>query len=180
MNTLKRYAIAAMVLIPLLFFAVSCQKDETVAQCPVDYTIDTEGTYSLPGKWKFVGFENTTTGDIEYPICGGVQSYIVFTDSLNTRSGDPAYDLQYRFYGVALINHFSGTFDRTEGEELMLSPTVKTTVSGTPQVASFEARFHEKLVRVERYEIRNNELFLYPSSGDIVLHFVATNNTPKL
>lgn len=176
---MKRYVIAAVVLIPLLIFGVSCQKDETISQCPVDYTIDTEGTYDLNGSWKFIGFENTTTGDIEYPICGNVQSWIKFTDSLNTRSGDPAYDLTYRFYGVSLINHFSGTYEKTEGEDLMLSPTVKTTVSGTPQVASFEARFHEKLVRVEKFEIRNNELFLYPSSGDIVLHFVATDNPPK-
>ena len=159
---------------------ISCQKDEKVDVCPVDYRIDTEHTYDFEQSWKFVGFEDQATGEIDPPLCGNIQSWITFSAEENERTGNKAYTLPNKFYGVALINHFSGTYQKVGDENgLELSSTVKTTVSGTPQVKEFEARFHNILMNIDHFEIRNNELFLYPNAGTEILHFVASEE-PEL
>lgn len=173
--------------LPLAFVAtimlvfISCQKDETVQTCPVDYTIDTEHAYDLEQSWKFVGFEDKNTGKIDPPLCGNIQSWITFSAEENERTGNKAYSLPNKFYGVALINHFSGTYQKLDEENTIeLSSTVKTTVNGTPQVKDFEARFHNILMNIDHFEIENNELFLYPYAGTEILHFVASEEPVNL
>lgn len=173
--------------LPLAFVAafmlvfISCQKEETVNTCPVDYQIDTENSYALEQSWKFVGFENLKTGKIDPPLCGNIQSWITFSAEDNEQVGNKANKAAQKFYGVSLINHYSGTYQKTETENgLEMSSTVKTTVNGTQQVKDFEARFHNILMNIDHFEIRNNELFLHPYGGNEVLHFVASEEPKNL
>lgn len=153
---------------------VGCKDDLTSDSCPVSYTIDTENTYYLHGKWQFVGFYNTQTGEIDPPLCGTIESWIEFTDSTHTATGATyKYPVVYR--GSALINYFKGSYlPDTQRQVLQLSETTKTKVRGTEQVEDFELRFHNILSSVESYKIQNNELFLIPDHGNVQLRFVAT------
>lgn len=157
----------------VLIFMMSCSKQKVVESCPVVYSIDTEHEYALVDKWQFVGFENTATGELESPICGNVESWISFTDSLSTAKSAAINHFDRSFEGVALINHFSGTYHAGDNGELQVSPTIKTTVRGTEQVKAFESKFHHLLDAVNSYEISHNELILKPEGSDIVLRFVA-------
>lgn len=170
---MKRYVIASLAVAAFVMSLISCKKDETLSTCPVDYRVDTNNEYKLGDRWEFVGFENIKTGQIDAPLCGNVESWIYFADTLNTRSGSSAYQYSRRYEGVALINHFGGTYDQDEANNIMLSPTVKTTVRGTAQVEDFEARFHQILSNIDSYRIENNELILEPAYGDTRLRFVA-------
>lgn len=152
---------------------VGCKDDLTSDSCPVSYTIDTENTYYLHGKWQFVGFYNTQTDEVDPPLCGEIESWIEFTDSTHTASGT-AYKYPVVYRGSALINYFKGSYlPDTQKQELQLSETVKTKVRGTPQVEDFELRFHNILGAIESYKIENNELFLIPDHGNVQLRFVA-------
>ncbi len=152
---------------------VGCKDDLTSDECPVSYNIDTENTYYLHGKWQFVGFYDSQTGDIDPPLCGVIESWIEFTDSSHTASGS-AYKYPVVYRGSALINYFKGSYlPDTQKHEIQLSETVKTKVRGTEQVDGFESRFHNILSTVNQYKIVHNELFLIPENGNTQLRFVA-------
>lgn len=172
---MKRYLLASAAIALFVFSLISCQKDKGLSVCPVDYTIDTQGTYTINNRWEFVGFEDMNTGELESPLCGQVESWIQFADTANTQSGNDAYKNGFRFEGVALINHYGGTYDVTQDKQLILSPTLKTTIRGTGQVEDFEAKFHQILGNIDHYRIENNELFLEPTYGSTRMRFVATN-----
>ncbi len=160
-------------LVVIMGAVVGCKDDMTSDECPVQYTVDTENTYYLHGKWQFVGFYDTETGEIDPPLCGVVESWIEFTDSTHTQTGQ-SYKYPVVFRGSALINYFSGSYlPDTQQQQLQVSETVKTKVNGTPQVDDFETRFHNVLSGVKSYKIENNELFLVPDYGTTQLRFVA-------
>ncbi len=152
---------------------VGCKDDLTSDECPVSYNIDTENTYYLHGKWQFVGFYDTISGELNAPLCGVIDSWIEFTDSSHTASG-VAYKYPVVYRGSALINYFKGSYmPDTQKQELQLSETVKTKVRGTEQVEGFESRFHNLLSTVHNYHIVHNELYLVPQSGSVQMRFVA-------
>ncbi len=153
---------------------VGCKEDMTSDSCPVNYEVDTQNTYTFTGKWQFVGFYDTITGEVEPPLCGVVESWIEFTDSAHTQNG-AAYKFPVVYRGSALINYFSGSYQPdTQLKQLQLSTeTVKTKVNGTPQVEDFETHFHNTLGTVTRYQIIHNELFLIPDHGSVQMRFVA-------
>ncbi|CAN5370487.1 hypothetical protein BH09BAC1_BH09BAC1_03170 [soil metagenome] len=160
-------------LVIIMGAVVGCKDDMTSDLCPVQYKVDTENTYNLYGKWQFVGFYDTISGQIDPPLCGNVESWIEFTDSTHTQTGQ-AYKYPIVYRGSALINYFSGSYQPdTQQKQIELSATVKTKVKGTPQVEDFETRFHNILSGVSDYHILNNELFLVPSFGSTQLRFVA-------
>jgi hypothetical protein len=153
---------------------VGCKDDMTSDECLVSYSIDTENTYYLHGKWQFVGFYQTETSEIDAPLCGNVESWIEFTDSSHTASG-AAYKYPLLFRGSALINYFSGSYlPDTQKQDIQVSETVKTKVRGSDQIENFEIRFHNILSEVSSYKIVHNELFLVPEYGNVQLRFVAT------
>lgn len=161
----------------LLFMVVtsflSCKKDQASEKCPVNYTLDNY-TYSLTRKWDFVGFVDTTTDSIDPPLCGQVESYIKFTDTLVTTHTSPYYIYQYKMNGTALINHYSGSYTLTDSTHIQLSKTVNTTVTGTDDVQEFEKHFHDVLEQISTYKLNHNELTLIPASGTTVMRFKAS------
>jgi len=167
------WIVIATSLIIVMGAIVGCKDDMDSDECPVAYDIDTQNQYNLYGKWQFVGFYDTITGAINSPLCGEVESWIEFTDSVHAESGH-AYKYPVVYRGTALINYFSGSYQPdTQNKQLQLSETVKTKVRGTVQVEDFETRFHNALSGVSHFHIVHNELFLVPSHGTTQLRFVA-------
>jgi hypothetical protein len=163
--------LSIVLLMPVIF--IGCGGEDVEDTCPVNYTIDSLHIYSLVGNWKFVGFENISNGNIDPPLCGNVESYISFTDSLHHVTGNAAYMYPYLLKGGALINSLSGSYERVDSFGLHISKTVKTSVNGTEQVEEFEQRYYDLLERVDHFEISNNQLWLLSQDGTESMKFVA-------
>ncbi|MDX2001028.1 MAG: META domain-containing protein [Chitinophagales bacterium] len=166
---------AHLVLLPsliILCFLSACNKEKIVDECPIDYAIDSSFNYTLVGKWRFVGFRDTSNGSMDHVLCGEVESFLNFTDSIHSVSGNPAYIYPYVLKGGALINSISGSYETFDTNGIRISKTVKSSVNGTQQVKDFEQRFYTLMESASRYRINYNELTLYPADGSVTMVFI--------
>ena len=160
-------------------FAVNnfhCNDRQTGPVCPVEYETAT-GDFSLHGKWRFIGFENQKTKNIEYPPCGDNETFLILTDSLHRKTDDNVYQYPYIFQGRTLINSFVGSYVIEADNRIRFSETIKSRINGTPELAEFQDKFHNCLSSAERFEINENLLMIYFSPGGRDMLFVAQNDT---
>ncbi len=153
-----------------------CNEKSEDQTCPVDYQITNGGEFSLTGKWKFIGFEESETKRIEYPPCGENETFIIFTDSLHHRQGE-SFQYPFIFQGRTLINSYIGSFVTGPENTIKFSETIKSHVNGTDQIDRFQEKFHFALQSTEKYSINDNLLMLYFENGERDLLFFAHNDT---
>ncbi len=154
-----------------------CNEKNTNAECPVEYEVIPGKNYPLIGKWKFIGFENPLTKAIEYPPCGNNQTFIILTDSLCNRPEKEIFYYPFIFQGRALINSFLGSFTKDDEGKIKFSETIRSHISGTPEIDRFQNQFHEALKTADKYEINDNLLQIFFDEGRHNMLFVSQSDT---
>jgi len=150
------------------------QSDPT---CPVDYAVKEVKNLPLTGKWKFVGFENPKTKEIEYPPCGDNETFILLTDSLHNRPEKDIFKYPFIFQGRTLINSFIGSYVTEPENKIKFSETIKSQVNGVSQIEQFQEKFHFALRTAETYQIDNNLLLISFDEGKRDMLFFSNPDT---
>lgn len=157
-----------------IYCFANCHKKNDNKVCPIDYEVLEANDFTLTGKWKFIGFEDQTTTDIEYQPCGNNEVNISFEDVTHNRQGE---DFQYPFIfkGQALVNSYTGSYQVTNVNHITFSQTIKSNINGTPEVDRFEEKYLQALYNAETFTIVNNLLMIYYEDGTKNLLFVNAN-----
>lgn len=154
-----------------------CNDRDKNAECPVEYEVVPGESYSVIGKWKFVGFENVLTKEINYPPCGGNEAFIILTDSLCDRPEKEIFYYPYLFQGRTLINSFVGSFTFNEQQEIKFSETIRSQIKGTPDIEDFQNEFHFAIKSADKYQVTDNLLQIFYDEGRHDMLFVAQKDT---
>ncbi len=175
-DNLKLFVVA-LVACNLAVSNYHCNETSKRSECAVEYEVIPGITPSLVGKWKFVGFENVLTKEIQYPPCGGNEAFIILTDSICNRPEKEIFYLPYIFQGRALINSYLGSFTFNEQNEIQFSETIRSQVNGGGEIIHFQDEFHFALKTADKYQITDNLLQIYYDDGAHDMLFVAQNDT---
>lgn len=154
-----------------------CNDRSKDAECAVEYEVVPGESHSLVGKWKFIGFENVLTKEIDYPPCGGNEAFIILTDSLCDRSEKEIFYYPYIFQGRTLINSYLGSYTFNDKNEIKFSETIRSQINGTPEIDDFQNEFHFAIKSADRYQITDNLLQIYYDEGSHDMLFVSQKDT---
>ncbi|HXH18006.1 MAG TPA: hypothetical protein VNJ07_02895 [Chitinophagales bacterium] len=168
--------IVALIACNLAVSNYHCNEKNKDADCPVEYEVIPGKNYPLTGKWKFIGFENVLTKEIEYPPCGGNETFIILTDSLCNRPEKEIFYYPFIFQGRTLINSYVGSFT-SEENKIKFSETIRSHIKGTREIDHFQEQFHNALKMADTYVINDNLLQIYFDGGKHDMLFVAQNDT---
>jgi len=169
--------IVALIACNLAVSNYHCNEKNKNAECPVEYEVIPGKNFPLYGKWKFIGFENSLTKQIEYPPCGGNEAFIILSDSLCNRPEKEIFYYPYIFQGRTLINSFLGSYKSDSDNRIMFSETIRSSIRGTPEIENFQDEFHHALKTADRYQISDNLLQIFYDDGSSNMLFVAQNDT---
>lgn len=151
--------------------------EQTAPVCPIEYDVTAEENIPLKGKWKFVGFENPKTKEIEFPPCGDNETFLILTDSLHNRPEKEIFKYPFLFQGRTLINSYVGSFTTDAENKIRFSETIKSHVNGSSQIEQFQEKFHFALRTAETYTIENNLLMISFDKGSRDMLFFSSNDT---
>lgn len=171
----KYYLIGALVAIMTFLFA--CNKEETLTQtCPVPFEY-TEASYKkgqvLEQRWRFVGFEDKQTKEIQDPPCRSTPITIAFADTVHTNPNSDFF-LPYLMKGTMLVNKFTTSYEASkEGGEIEASIVIASRVRGQSYVKEFEDKMLDGVERMSSFEIEGNTLRLKNEMRDYNLLFYA-------
>lgn len=171
----KIYVIGILLMIMTFLFA--CNKEEQLTQtCPVEYQY-TDASYKksqpLEQRWRFVGFEDNRSGEVEDPPCRKTPITISFADTLHNSSNSDFY-LPYYMKGTMLVNKFTTSYEKGDApSSVEVSRVIASQVSGQSYVKEFEDKFVDGIQRMETYEISGNELRIKNEIREYALLFYA-------
>lgn len=169
------YIIGTFILIITFLFA--CNKEEQLTQtCPVEYQY-TEASYKksqdIEQRWRFVGFEDNVTKEIQDPPCRSTPIVVVFADTLHENPNSDFY-LPYLMKGTMLINKFTTSYEvAKDANGIEVSRVIASQVKGQSYVKEFEDKMLDGIERMNSYEIEGNTLRLKNEMRDYCLLFYA-------
>ena len=169
--------IVALIACNLAVSNYHCNEKNKHQDCLVEYEVIPGQNLPLTGKWKFIGFENPLTKQIEYPPCGDNEAFLILTDSLCDRSEKEIFYYPYIFQGRTLINSYLGSYTSNEKKEIRFSETIRSHINGTHEIEQFQGRFHAALKTAANYEINDNLLQIFYNGGQSDMLFVSQNDT---
>jgi len=155
----------------------SCKKDVRIPShaqhptCAVEYSLDVSSYGTMKDTWKFVGFQQNNSEEIEFPPCDlpiyddkGTLLFvwhsvakISFPDTLDYSIQDSTYmSYSHRYIG-SVVNSFKGGCEY-DGSNLSLGPGRITLMYGPEVLMDFESKFYKVLKQATTYQINHNLL----------------------
>jgi len=155
---------------------LSCKKDIGVPNtpphptCPIAHELDFSKNGTMKDTWRFVGFQNEGSEEIESPPCDVVLydfngspltfhsgAVISFPDKLANQGLDSTYSTYSHRYQGSVQNSFFGGCDY-DNTNLKLGPKWQTLAGGPDVIMGLEDKFHDVLRGAKTYNIHHNLL----------------------
>ena len=127
-----------------IFLMSNCSKQESILP-----NTNANDIHSPFGKWKFASYAD------------GKKIDSVITLEL---SAEKNQENLYPINGKSIVNFYFAYISVNEtSKEIKISTLGSTKMAGSPQNMQFESAYFEKLSKVNKYELSNNQLILYLS-----------------
>lgn len=174
----KYYIIGFLVLIMTFLFA--CNKEDQLTEtCPVPYEYSEAASENykngenLEQRWRFVGFEDKTSKEIQDPPCRSTPITIAFADTIHDNP-NPDFFFPYMMKGTMLINKFTTSYEaEQELNKIEASRVIASSIKGQSYVKEFEDKMLRGIERMSTFEIQGNTLRLKNEVDDYDLLFYA-------
>lgn len=176
-SIMNKYYLIAFLVLNLIFLYACNKEDESLTKtCPVDYEyteVNFKKEMSIEQRWRFVGFEDKSSKEIQDPPCRTTPITIAFADTIHDNSNSEFY-LPYLMKGTMLINKFTSSYEvAEEGRAIEVSRVIASQVKGQNYVSAFEEKFIDGIQRMNSFEIEGNTLRLKNESKAYDLLFYA-------
>src|ERR1051325_1146156 len=113
--------IVALIACNLAVSNYNCHERSKNTECPIEYQVIPGKNLPLIGKWKFIGFEKSSTKEIKYPPCGDNEAFIILTDSACNRPEKEIFYYPFIFQGRTLINSYVGSYSTDNQSQIKFS-----------------------------------------------------------